>query len=505
MGFNEEIEVAFGLETKERMDLVRVVEDKGDFFRRKKNDETIADDLGLRRLRQIYFDSIDPQYSSFCQKAASELIHPPTNPELIRKRQKIAQTLLEDKEKLLRIIKLSGTAKSLAADFKDKEKEAREFGGSLQDPFSKIGALKGFRTAFKSIEDDLPNSPPFDIIKREARQVMNLSGFEMTFLDLDQILDNPFTGTIDLQRGTLTYQLKDGAKKSAHLHDVVDDILRPYADKLYNQAKGFSKFFSAMLSVLPFYASLTRLAHGMQENGIPFCFPTIVDRKGYLRASHFLNPLLASTLLVDEKKRRDDLSSISFEEERLYGKELLFSEEVQAHDYSSEGADIHAVAGRNHASKTTYVIGRGVLQLMGQIGGPVPAESCEMGVVDSIETVCVTDVEIGAGQSTFSRNLDRVGNLFDHAKPGSLVLLDDFTEGTEPDNARDFLKWTFEQFLRIGCQVYLATQHKEFPGDGRIRVYTTVPGEYKIVPAAGEIEKVNWRVTAKDTALQNHL
>jgi DNA mismatch repair ATPase MutS len=144
--------------------------------------------------------------------------------------------------------------------------------------------------------------------------------------------------------------------------------------------------------------------------------------------------------------------------------------------------------------------------LMAQIGSVIPASYCKLGIVKSLGVVYISKVDIGAGQSTFTRNMNCLGEVLDFADPDSLVLLDDATEGTDEDNANDYMDFILETFAKKKVTSYISTQQQrlEIADIARDAIkYTTVPGTYKIMPISKEhpLEFVPWRKTAEGSTL----
>ena len=121
----------------------------------------------------------------------------------------------------------------------------------------------------------------------------------------------------------------------------------------------------------------------------------------------------------------------------------------------------------------------------------------------------MTQVNIGAGQSTFSHSLEQFAKVLDIVGRNGLVLLDDATEGTDPDNSRDYMRFVIETLQARGAISYFATQQRELYRDGisRAAFYSTVPGSYGIKQLDGieEPERVGWRDVARGTRLEPFL
>ena len=103
--------------------------------------------------------------------------------------------------------------------------------------------------------------------------------------------------------------------------------------------------------------------------------------------------------------------------------------DVSVHD----GHDIHGVLlyGINSSGKSSLMKSIGVAVLMAQSGFFVPASSMKFSLFESIFTRIVSKDNLAKGLSTFAVEMLEMKNIFNRAKPRSLVLGDEISHGTE--------------------------------------------------------------------------
>jgi DNA mismatch repair protein MutS len=92
--------------------------------------------------------------------------------------------------------------------------------------------------------------------------------------------------------------------------------------------------------------------------------------------------------------------------------------------------DLLVLTGPNASGKSCYLRQTGLLQLMAQVGGWVPARSARLGLADRIFTRVGAVDDLATGQSTFMVEMAETANILHHATPRSLVLLDEIGRGT---------------------------------------------------------------------------
>lgn len=99
------------------------------------------------------------------------------------------------------------------------------------------------------------------------------------------------------------------------------------------------------------------------------------------------------------------------------------------------------ITGPNMGGKSSFVRQTALIQIMGQIGSYVPAETATLGIVDALFTRYLVNsllliLRMGAfdnmlsGESTFMVELHETADIIKQATPRSLVILDELGRGT---------------------------------------------------------------------------
>jgi DNA mismatch repair protein MutS len=120
------------------------------------------------------------------------------------------------------------------------------------------------------------------------------------------------------------------------------------------------------------------------------------------------------------------------------------------------------ITGPNMAGKSVLVRQVALIVLMAQMGSFVPASSAHIGLADRIFTRVGAADDIARGRSTFLVEMSETAHILAHARPQSLVVLDEVGRGTSTYDGMS-LAWAVATDLhdRVGARVLFATHYHE--------------------------------------------
>ncbi len=122
------------------------------------------------------------------------------------------------------------------------------------------------------------------------------------------------------------------------------------------------------------------------------------------------------------------------------------------------------LTGPNMAGKSTYMRQVALMVLLAQMGSFVPARSARIGIVDRIFTRIGASDDLTGGQSTFMVEMSEVAELFRHATPQSLLILDEIGRGTSTYDGMAIARAVIEACAdkkRLGARTLFATHYHE--------------------------------------------
>ena len=125
---------------------------------------------------------------------------------------------------------------------------------------------------------------------------------------------------------------------------------------------------------------------------------------------------------------------------------------------------IGIITGPNMAGKSTYLRQIGLIAIMAQMGGFVPAKEAAIGVVDKIFTRVGASDNLAAGESTFLTEMIETANILNNATPKSLILLDEIGRGTSTFDGLS-IAWSVAEYLhnneKVAAKTLFATHYHE--------------------------------------------
>ncbi|KAJ8662917.1 hypothetical protein O0I10_001093 [Lichtheimia ornata] len=129
--------------------------------------------------------------------------------------------------------------------------------------------------------------------------------------------------------------------------------------------------------------------------------------------------------------------------------------------HENETASIALLTGANYSGKSVYLRQVALIVYMAHVGSFVPASSAVIGLTDKIFT-CVQTIEtVSKLVSAFALDLQNLSQAARDATGRSLVIIDEFGNGTDAADGAGLLCATLEHFLSKGeqCPKVLAITH----------------------------------------------
>ncbi|MBN1373846.1 DNA mismatch repair protein MutS [Candidatus Dojkabacteria bacterium] len=128
----------------------------------------------------------------------------------------------------------------------------------------------------------------------------------------------------------------------------------------------------------------------------------------------------------------------------------------------TEQSFVHIITGPNMSGKSTYIRQVALISLLAQMGSFVPADECELTVVDRIFTRIGAGDDISSGRSTFMVEMSEVSTILRNATEFSLLILDEIGRGTSTYDGLS-IAWAVTEHIaqKINARTLFATHYHE--------------------------------------------
>ncbi len=147
--------------------------------------------------------------------------------------------------------------------------------------------------------------------------------------------------------------------------------------------------------------------------------------------------------------------------EKLLQEEKYIPNDVYLNNLDNK---IIIITGPNMAGKSTYLRQIGLLVIMAQMGGFVPAGKAYLPLFDKIFTRVGASDNLAMGQSTFLVEMIETANILNTATNNSLILLDEIGRGTSTFDGLS-LAWAIVEYIadskKVNAKTLFATHYHE--------------------------------------------
>ena len=173
----------------------------------------------------------------------------------------------------------------------------------------------------------------------------------------------------------------------------------------------------------------------------------------------------------------------------------------------SEDKNIFVITGANAGGKSVYVKTVGVMQMLFQLGLPVPAESASMKIMDCIFTHFTTSIE--AGDSRFELECRSMKEILNYVTADSMLLMDESFSSTSSYEGAAVATQVIERLQHIGTSTFYSTHFHELTdlADSNLTKFSKVENmhvemnngvaSYKVVFGSGDGQSFAYDIAKK--------
>jgi len=306
-------------------------------------------------------------------------------------------------------------------------------------------------------------SPELDEIRRNSRQAKQyLAGLEQRerqrtgIKSLKVGYNRVFGYYIEVSRANLDLAPSDYIRKQtlAEAERFFTPELKEYESLILNAQEKIADLEAAIFRQLCQQISaaggqILATARAIAQIDALSSLAEVAVRNGYIR------PTLTNEDIIDIKGGRHPIVEQSIGSDNFVPNDAYLC---------NKDNQLIILTGPNMSGKSTYLRQVALIILLAQIGGFVPADSANVGIVDRIFTRIGAQEDLAAGQSTFMVEMTEAANILNNATPRSFIILDEIGRGTSTYDGLS-IAWAVAEFIHnhpeLGAKTLFATHYHE--------------------------------------------
>ena len=408
---------------------------------------------------------------SFGRAALARLLsHPPSDAEIVNFRRRILAKLAGDTELRQRFeqIYLELLALRLAFESDEPLSEYDSRRRRLTNLAKIHAVIEAMADCFPADEEGLGRisayaervraSPGYQSLTQlleharelatvELRIRVNAEGYvtELEIVKIHENRTNPFYRS-PVVRALQKFSLW---VRGYHASDTV--LLAQWFLQVYEGVEEFLPPLLQLLGAMEFYLAALAFREQCSERGLAVCFPRFTDDPPDGHAPN-------------ETDADADATPEPFAIDQLFNP-LLFTQgktPVSCDLRFDAGISATIVTGPNSGGKTRLLQSLAYVHMLGQCGLFAPAAAARLRPASALFISLLERASVDQSEGRLGTELLRIRELFEQAKPGVLVLLDELCSGTNPQEGEEIFRLVLSLLERLDARVFVATHFLSF-------------------------------------------
>lgn len=195
-------------------------------------------------------------------------------------------------------------------------------------------------------------------------------------------------------------------------------------------ARHLESFFNMLRNELGFYVGCLNLADEVRKFGMPICLPSIQPLDSAERSWRGLYDMSLA---------------------------LMTGAAVVGNELDVKGKSLYIITGANQGGKSTFLRSIGQAQLMAQCGMPVGADSFMAPIRRGLFTHFKRDEDSYMKSGRLDEELERMSNIIENIKSGSMVLLNESFNSTNEREGSEICRQITQAFIDSDVEVMSVT------------------------------------------------
>lgn len=212
-----------------------------------------------------------------------------------------------------------------------------------------------------------------------------------------------------------------------------NELVNRWLDQVFQGLSHFLPPVFQLLGHMELYLGALALRDRAAAEGLPVCFPEMVD-DGPREIEGLYNPLLFAQGV---RPIPCDLPAASFDATTI-------------------------VTGPNSGGKTRLLQGVALAQVLAQAGLWVPATRARLRWASGMFVSLIDEPRADQKEGRLGTELMRIRSLFEHARPGAMVILDELCSGTNPSEGEEIFLLVLRLLRELSPEVFISTHFLAF-------------------------------------------
>jgi DNA mismatch repair protein MutS2 len=120
------------------------------------------------------------------------------------------------------------------------------------------------------------------------------------------------------------------------------------------------------------------------------------------------------------------------------------------------------VTGPNSGGKTRLLQAIALAQMLGECGLYTPAARATLDHCSGLFVSLIEEARADQKEGRLGTELMRIRELFERARPGSLIILDELCSGTNPSEGEDIIRLVISLLFELHASVFITTHFLQF-------------------------------------------
>ncbi len=216
------------------------------------------------------------------------------------------------------------------------------------------------------------------------------------------------------------------------------ELVNRWVDKVFDGVAPLLPPLIQLLGEMEFYLTALAFKDLAEEKGLSVCFPEFID---------------------GDEDSEEPWELIELFNPLLYEQDLI---PVPCVLGPEKWETITVVTGPNSGGKTRLLQAIAIAQMLAQCGMYAPAKSARLNRASGLFVSLIYEARADQKEGRLGTELIRIRDLFEKARPGYLIVLDELCSGTNPSEGEEIFRLVISLLRELRPSVFITTHFLQF-------------------------------------------